>query len=1029
MKKFFRITKNIIIAFIGIDIFFVVLVQFILTPKFVEKTIKITFQNLYNRKIQINVNSFNIFTGFEFNNIILYNDNNWKRHIFVKIDKLRVKYNLLALFILKLKINDISVINPKINIEYSEKLKKWNFSYFIKPSRQKPKKSNIKSSPFKFHVVLDKFLLKNFSFEMIKNNYIKIRGINIYNSFDIKETTLGGIKKFVLKLYTDRHKNIIIKQKNSTLVMPLNFFININIGKSIKNNIYINYYLHNQVFEMKKKFIKAPNLDFTFKASLNPKKKKLNISTLSFFINSNPFINLKANINNLDANPLFLFQTKPNYFQFSSISRLLQFFLNDSNVSLSGKFSASALKIQKIKDDKFVRFLGVFKIDNFYFKYPKRKLYIDEFNTKIIFNNDKKNITRGNISLTSKEIRMPNIYIKKFNSSIKSLPDKTVLIMKNININDGIFNVSINLKKNKDIKGYISLNYLNLHKFNKQLTGSLSMRNKISGNLNGEILTSLILFTSKFKYNYIKNNNYYYSKNIDLDLSAAAKAYPIKKDIFLNKFKIKISDFFYSELLAKVFNGGQYVKAVTKKSYIDIKKLIKKLPLPLKTKLPFSDIDSTIFNKIYISKNNDFMRIVVVNTNGFTKIENDNAGFSINGFVSRLNLKKKADKIKIDYFFKTGAVFNKLVEYNTNYAEGFKIVYKKLTSTINMDAFVIKKENNINLKYIALNVPDINMSGKIQGKIEDKKLNMDLKFRFNPITNIIFMTNIYLNGKMKLNTKIRSFNDNMLIKGSISFHKFNVALNKLKIKNINGYIPYTHIVQKHKKLTSDIMRESAIKNLEILNYPLVRLYRNIPDNFSIDSITINNLKVDNIKFDLNYERNVVRINKGDFSLLDGSITINKSYFDIADFKYQFNMELTGLNPVKLKNVKLEKGDDTRLFANVRVKGTGPDIIKSSDFYASINITHIGSELATKFLKALDPEGKDSKISAVRNALEKGAQPQLLSFEVRYGLIYSKVWIEESTLYKYILFMIPRLPPSPIIFERKSLEAVLKGIKK
>ncbi len=1042
MKKFFFILRKIslitVIFIFFISILIIIFDLFILTPDFTEAQIKSFFLKNYNRKLNLNIKKISLFSGLEINNLILYNNSEWKRKVFIKIDKLKIKYNLPAILLKKLIVNEISIINPSINIEFSEKKQKWNFSYLLQPNTAPKENRKKNSSPLNISIYLNKFLLKNLSFEMINKNYLKIQGLNLYNKFHINKTSIDGIDYFILSFYPSKTKNIIVKQENSSMIMPLNLFIKININrKKTKSNILISYQLKNQIFELNNRFVKSPDIKFNLNAFLNPLKKSLCVNSLTLFINNNPFLNIKADFFNIDSNPYFFINTKKNYLNFKSLSYLMQFFLNDHKLKIRGKFFTSDLKISKKKNSNFLNFLGKFNINNFYLKYPTKNINVNNFNTSIEFKNKKIKNIFGKVYSTADSIIMPNINMKNFNIKITAFLKNNNLnslhmTTKDSLINNGILNISLELDKNKNIFGTINLKNLILSSINKQIHGSLSLKNTLSGNLNKSITTSLETSVPQLQFNYIKDNTDNFSKKINFNLFTSIKIYPSDKNIFINKFIISLNNLFYLNMAAKILNNAKYIQAYSKKSFIDLNNIAAVLPIPLKASVPYNDIESQISNSIRFYKKDNLIKLSFIITNSYSKLYSDTSGIKINGFVSKLRLTKKNKNIRLKYNFTTGSVVNRFTEYSTNYANGFKIFSKKLISSAELKADIINNADTTIIKNISLNIPDIPVYGHITGSLIKNDIQVKTVFKFTPKTNIIFMTNIFVNGGIDVKTFVNTFKNDILIKGNLNFNHFNLSMKNLKITDINGFIPYTHIISSSGNPGADVLKESAIKNLETINYPLIRLYRNKPDNLTIKSVTVNGINIKDIKLDMNYERNIARINKADFSLLDGSITINKSYFDLADlqpqhFNYQFNMELTGINPVKIKKIKLSKKDDTRLFANMRVRGTGIDFVKSSDFYASVNITHIGSKLASKFLEALDPEGKDTKIKTVRDALEKGAKPELLSLKVQYGLLYSKIWIEESNLYKYVLFMIPRLPPSPISFDRKSIEEIMSGM--
>ncbi len=1031
-RNIYKFLKIIGITFVSI-IFLIFIIGegisfFILTPSFIEKKVKDIFKKNYNRQVILKVKRFNIFTGLDINNLVIYNKKNYcKNPIFIKVDRIKIKYNLFYLLFFKLYIKDISIINPAINLEYSPDRKEWNFTDFIKENNKKKKRV------LKFNIKLKRFLIKNFRLEVINNNYFLIKNINILSAFHIHKTELKGINNLFFKVFTTGKKNIIIKRdKRSILAIPLNLnsIILINNKKGICK---FNYKILNQFLEFNNKIFRIPDIKFSLDSDININKDIFYIKTFKLIINKEPFINLKGSLKNITDNKNMYFNIKSinNFFHFSRIRYLLRFFFNDNRADIKGIFKISNLIMN---NKKFINFLGDINIKKFYLKIPSKKIDVNNFNLNVLFKNNKYNIKDGRILIFAPFINFDKFKIFNFNTIIKLIIKKNNLkyarfLINSVKINNGIFNSILNYN-NKNIAGKISLNNFTLVSVNSNLNGKTGFLTRINGN-NNIIKIDFNLLGENIRF----KNKDDFSQRFNINSKSIINYYINSKNVYVKNFSINGGDFLKFEMTLFSKNEFNIIKGLSKDFYLDLGKVYELLPYSTKKSFSFASIKGILQNKIYFKK--EYNRIVlsyIATNNSMTLKNKDSSEFIIHKIYSQLDLNKNNNIILLNYKFSTGDLIRRYFIENTN--TNIEVKYNRIISGINLYSDIVNRDNSINVKNLIFKIPDINMVGILRGKKDNNKINFNINFNVNAKKKLLFFNNIYLKGAMKFITDIKSYSNNTLIKGNIGFNNFNLSLNDILIKDMNGYIPFTHIIGSKKKLSKELLYDSAIKNLEILNYPLIRLYEKEPDNFIIRELRLskNNLILKNMKFDINYERNMVRINKGDLDFLDGSITINKSYFDLSDmnknnFTYQFNMEITGVNPVLIKKIKLNRKEDTRVYGNIRVKGKGIDILTSNDFYAAFNITHIGSELASKFLQVLDPTGKDKKINLVRNALEHGAQPELINFEIKYGLVYSKIWIKESNFYKYVLFMIPRLPPSPIEFEKKSLENIVKVFNK
>ncbi len=238
MKKIGRILKKILLT-LGIILFTIILAiiilhEVLLTPRFVKKQVVRIFKKTFNKDIKLERIDVSLVRGIEIDNVILFNPEYSSKRIFFKIDKLRIKYNLFYLALLKIKIDEILFDNPYIFLEYNNKLKKWNFDEYVKPSEKEEEKEEEKEpgSPLKIDIELKSFALKNFTFEFIKDMYFKLTGINYTANLQMDETSLQGINSASFKFFNTGNKNITFYNNTTKVIMPLN----LNIDLDIKNN-------------------------------------------------------------------------------------------------------------------------------------------------------------------------------------------------------------------------------------------------------------------------------------------------------------------------------------------------------------------------------------------------------------------------------------------------------------------------------------------------------------------------------------------------------------------------------------------------------------------------------------------------------------------------------------------------------------------------------------------------------------------------------------------------------------------------
>ncbi len=111
-------------------------VRIYLTPERVERLIVSNFNEMSNGEISLSVKRFSPYSGFEINNILIRNGEEFNKSKFVEIEKLVLKYGFFSLFTGNVHFDEIGIYKPRIYLE--EKNGAWNAAKLMKPSEKKP---------------------------------------------------------------------------------------------------------------------------------------------------------------------------------------------------------------------------------------------------------------------------------------------------------------------------------------------------------------------------------------------------------------------------------------------------------------------------------------------------------------------------------------------------------------------------------------------------------------------------------------------------------------------------------------------------------------------------------------------------------------------------------------------------------------------------------------------------------------------------------------------------------------------------
>lgn len=1042
MKKYLKIFKKIFFISAGLFLFLmltvVMLHEIFITPEFVRNQVIKIFMSSFNKEIILKRIDVSLVKGVEIDNLILYNPKYCRKKIFFKIDKLRFKYDLFSMLFLRFKINEISVINPYISMEYNQHLNKWNFSDFIKESDKKKKeKKDKKKGPLKIDLNLKKFVIQNFTMEFLKGFYFKLTGINYMAHFKMNEVSAKGIESAYFNFFSTGKDNITLKTKDTTLIMPFNLKAKLDAGNKKDGSFLVTYDLLDQNIELKNKFYTLPDIRVRFDSRLTLQKSKFLIKQFLIEVDDNPLVNITAEIDKFDSAPDLILTMQNNFLNLKDFENTIKLISELSSLKIDGTFKTSKFVVKQDPQKKFPLLIGDFSLKDVDLLIPEKNILIKDLDFSADFNMNKYKILIGHMYLNIDSIMANIIDVRNFNIStiVKyNLNNNNIdlfnMKIKDCKINEGLLESDISLK-NSDLKGEIRLTGLQIRQFNKMVQGDVNIIDQFTIHNMETLQNDLSMNITNFKFASGKSNQIDYSKNIPVEISSRQIIHMKNKKLKIEHVKAEVSDFitFYmtGRFQDQIFTGNIHEFKIITDNVID------KLPESMVFSLPFQSFQGTIntFGKIRFQDAK--LTANIVTTNDSLLLNQKDSGLKLNNLNSRIKFVSFNKVNNIKYDFSLDELENKKVSFNTN-TQGHDVSYEEIVNGLHLNSKIIMDAQKINIKKFNFTIPDIDFALDMKGKVKTKpEQNIDLKAKleFEPKKQISFLKNGQIKGGVNLVSDIETLekNNDIHIKGEVLFQQLSVVMNDLEVKEIDGYLPFSHIITKNKIDRKVLKTKSAKKDLQLLNYPLTRSYTEKPDNFKIKRIKTKDVEINNFALDIDYNDNLLSLRKGYIELLNGSITINNSFFDLGNlepdtFRYKFNIEISQLDIRKLDFIKAEEDDDTKITANIRLNGSGINLQKSGDIYGAFNVTHIGNKVAARFLTAMDPNGKDGNVALVKDLLYKGAWPELFILELKYGQVLSRMWVDK----KFYMLWVP-MPPSPIEFKEKSLDVIMKSFKK
>jgi len=126
-----RIPITVVVLVIIIGAF----LNYYLSAPTVQELAKKNFNNMSYGNLDLKVRSFNIFRGFEMEDILIRNGEEFKHTKFVYIKRVVLKYNIFDMFTGSVRFPEIGIYQPRVYLKQDGE--KWNFARLMKPSPEK----------------------------------------------------------------------------------------------------------------------------------------------------------------------------------------------------------------------------------------------------------------------------------------------------------------------------------------------------------------------------------------------------------------------------------------------------------------------------------------------------------------------------------------------------------------------------------------------------------------------------------------------------------------------------------------------------------------------------------------------------------------------------------------------------------------------------------------------------------------------------------------------------------------------------
>jgi len=936
------------------------------------------FKNYSTGSFEGEVKQFSLFYGIQIDSIVIRSGENFNKEILFSCDRVAFLYNLPYLFLGKLKLSEISLTKPFIQIlERNNKLNIAELFVSNATKEEKPKES--KPLPEEINLYLPvsaylNFFIQDLSFRMEKekgDNFFlteekdidlkiliatkRFRKIpldaSIVNIFETIDISLNP-KRDLQIFYQDNHNQI--KQGLST---SLAIYLDSNQNPTAFHS---NLKFGSKQIELTVKNRKLPSFAFEASYDLNylPIDDSLVLENLNIHFDQDDWIRAKGKINKVMTQErefaIDLYESKLDLSPVNSIYRQIP---GLPDLDFKGKLELAPINVNGTMNSLTIK--ADIKGKDLLLKQKSKSHSIPYLNLNAL----------ANLDLSTKKEPTKENPIPILNS---------VELKTDLSYNTMLANLKAQLENEKNISAQLNLKNLFLRNFTNAVSGNLSGNINIEGTNFSNLNTKLDSQVRSLEYSVSGSK----SGINHVDLSLLGKVALGEKFSFqsleVNNLIAKIKNPEMSESLSLGANGKLSMNPkldvnLEKLSFsTDLNKLIPILPLSLKEQIaPLKKTlgsKPSINGKIHYSDSNDKMQI-----DGGLIIAIP--GLNINDIKTDISVQIKKDSTgeitisKCDISALKGVLTGKL---NGN------LIKKQTTDKPPMGAYF----PSLNLSLLMSSASQIEI---INGIKFDGLISLDLNLKD------------YL-AKGKLDSK----NSNLVYYSGTCKENDYTNCNLMYINRINIDFPFEHNL----KITSTKNLIEGNKAKYISTYG-----QSLPPNFTIQNVIGTHPYIQNDLFKflqengiqpglaarLDYKENVLYMNALRISTLDGfifgkDILFNLGNTNMEEMEYAATIQIKDIDLKQLLPDKSRKGiADGKIRGDINLSGKNlKDSIGNLNLFLSV--FKIGEDFGRSAIRIISPPNllTDGIISSY-------SQINKIEIELSKGLVYAHILFHRSIL--------------------------------
>ncbi|MBE7412856.1 MAG: hypothetical protein HS129_12500 [Leptospiraceae bacterium] len=937
------------------------------------------FKNYSTGSYSGNVSRFSLFYGLEIKKVSIFSGEDFGKNKIFEAERIAVKYNLPLLFLGRLKLSEIALIAPKINL--IEKNKKWNVETLF-PSESKPeikkeeKETEEESSDsIKTYIPVSAFLKliihdMDLSIEKEKGEkffHAKIDGFTFrflldtkrINSIPLNTQIVTIFDRLEIGLNPDKEIKVLFEDNSKKLKNPFHLTWTLSQDAKTKPVLFsskMDIGAKSIPISVKNKLVAPFGFGLSYDLQYEPTEDILSLKELKVNFNEDVWIGSSGKVTNaLKKERNIHFEINKSFMNLDPVSKVLNDLPGMPSMKLAGVISLAPLKITGSLNNMNV--VGEISIKDLIYSQskssPHKVSYLNfQFSTSLDFQSN-----------TKPSAANPLPYIKTLNISKLDL---------NYNGADIKINGEFSIGKIIDLN--IVFDKVNLHTFVSSQYGTTKGKINLKGKYFSILSTDLYLYLDSYRYtagnsisgahfiDFWLNGNLIFKENYQLT------------DILLNNMKT----------ILKNQNGGVALTLNTKGSMnlvggftLDAKSM--KVETNLTNLIPTLALSS---RDAIVSSRESYGNTQVLDGDFLYSIKKGNQVYAGNLVIGLPAFELKD--------FKTRFEAHLLDDKN---------------ATIKIPKFDFSAYNNL-------------VTGQIQGVLFKGDPNfpaplgvyypdLDVKISLSSDKSQYMLKGISFLGKMEIYTKLKDF----LIKGYIRSKNTNFAFSKGKcpgadcqtylVNKINMDFPFEHDLQK--RTTPELIEGDKSR--------FIRTYgQTPPPNFTIHQITGPHPYITGIVFEyvknigntpgfethLDYKENYFFLNGMKIRMLDGVIYGKDVLFNVGEGKpekmeYSTTLQIRDIDLKQLlPEASRKKIDDGKIKADMNIFGRN-----LSDAVSNLNLFfscfQIGKDFGKSAVNVISPQNILTDYIVGSYSVDK------MDVQLSKGLVYATILFKGSLL--------------------------------